>query len=475
MPANHIFVAQQSVNKISHTKNFVDLNGILLRGTVLRNTKWVTGIVIATGSDTKQVRNMGDTPSKQSEHDKMMNRHTAVNLLFMVLICMVCSLGFGIWTAKYRYSPFRTGSATYSSWVDAFINFWGGLILYQNIVPISLYICIEVAKSFQSYMINQDLDMYHEETDTPCQVRTWNISDNLGQIEFIFSDKTGKLTRNIMEFKHCSIGRALYLGRETREDHTLATQLQQVRHNSTLDEIDSAWLEKGHSANKTAEIDYCTFIKKEQRGWFDPELDRILASPVSTSDHAQKVHHFLTLISLCHSVVIDHECTDLEGKVKYNAQSPDELCLVAMASENGFRFKGRRQLPDGTAKLMIEVNDVEMNFTLLNVLEFDSDRKRMSVIVKCESNGKIVLYSKGADSVIMERTSNLELRNNDVVPFTLDALERFSEEGLRTLCLAYREISENEYDEWNRKYQQVMTTVYPIPENRTAALEMSII
>lgn len=69
----------------------------------------------------------------------------------------------------------------------------------------SLYISIEIVKTIQAFFIYQDIDMYYAPLDYPCVPKTWNISDDLGQIEYIFSDKTGTLTQNVMEFKKCSI------------------------------------------------------------------------------------------------------------------------------------------------------------------------------------------------------------------------------------------------------------------------------
>lgn len=69
------------------------------------------------------------------------------------------------------------------------------LITFQNIVPISLYISIEFVRTAQAAFIYFDKQMWYEKTDQPTIARSWNLSDDLGQIEYIFSDKTGTLTQ----------------------------------------------------------------------------------------------------------------------------------------------------------------------------------------------------------------------------------------------------------------------------------------
>nr|XP_029118166.1 phospholipid-transporting ATPase 3-like [Elaeis guineensis] len=85
------------------------------------------------------------------------------------------------------------------------------ITLYSTIIPISLYVSIEMIKFIQStQFINKDLNMYHAESNTPALARTSNLNEELGQVEYIFSDKTGTLTRNLMEFFKCSIGGEIY-------------------------------------------------------------------------------------------------------------------------------------------------------------------------------------------------------------------------------------------------------------------------
>jgi phospholipid-transporting ATPase len=69
---------------------------------------------------------------------------------------------------------------------------------------------MEIVKYFVGSFINSDMDMYHEESNTPAAARTSSLVEELGQIDYIFSDKTGTLTCNVMEFKMVSIAGIAY-------------------------------------------------------------------------------------------------------------------------------------------------------------------------------------------------------------------------------------------------------------------------
>ncbi|KAG0258725.1 hypothetical protein BGZ95_004883 [Linnemannia exigua] len=190
----------------------VDINNMLLRGHVIRNTHWVIAVIVATGTETKIMLNSGETPSKRSRIEKTMNIQVAINFGILLLLCVVCAVGSTIYDSKWR------GTGAEQLWnqskrggkIEGVITFFTSLIIFQNIIPISLYISIEFVKTFQAYFIWQDSDMYDIELDQFCTPKTWNLTDDLGQIEYVFSDKTGTLTRNIMEFKKCSINGKIY-------------------------------------------------------------------------------------------------------------------------------------------------------------------------------------------------------------------------------------------------------------------------
>ncbi|XP_030252563.1 phospholipid-transporting ATPase IA isoform X5 [Sparus aurata] len=360
---------------------------ILLRGAQLRNTQWVHGVVVYTGHDTKLMQNSTRPPLKLSNVERITNFQILVLFGCLLAISLVCSIGQTIW--KYQYgndawymdlnSP-DGGAANFG------LNFLTFIILFNNLIPISLLVTLEVIKFIQAFFINWDTDMLYEPTNTPAMARTSNLNEELGQVKYIFSDKTGTLTCNVMQFKKCTIAGVAY----------------------------------GHSTQSS-----------EEAGFNDPSLLENLQSNHPT---AAVIQEFMTMMAICHTAV--PERTD--GNITYQAASPDEGALVRAARNLGFVFSGRT--PD---TVIMEMLGTEEKYELLHVLEFTSARKRMSVIMRTPS-GKIRLYCKGADTVIYDRLAD----SSRYKEITLKHLEQFATEGLRTLCFAVADVSESSYQHW---------------------------
>ncbi|KAI8968964.1 hypothetical protein BDF20DRAFT_827472 [Mycotypha africana] len=424
----------QAETTVSHQKTeAVTYNNLLLRGSILRNTKWAIGIIIFTGDETKIMLNSGKTPSKR----------TLANANFD-------SPG----SAHFFNYGIEGSNATYLG----FITFWVCLILYQNIVPISLYISVEIVKTLAAYFIYADVDMYHEPTDTPCIPKTWNISDDLGQIEYVFSDKTGTLTQNVMEAKKCTINGVSYGMGKTETSMGADIRRGSFDGNNQGNDIN---MEKAKEAmySKQRELFENKYLGSNPT-FIDPKFFEDLSQ--QGSSHAAAMVHFYTSLALCHTAIAERPDKNNRYFLEYKAQSPDEAALVASARDVGFVFLGR-EANTLTAEIMGQVK----KFELLNVLEFNSTRKRMSVIIKPHDSSKIVLLCKGADSVIYERLCSdfgdqieLQKQQTQLKDTTSEHLEKFANEGLRTLCLAYRFISEKDYKVWNKRYQEASAAIY---------------
>ena len=379
---------------------------LLLRGATLRNTPWIHGIVVFTGHETKLMRNATATPIKRTQVERMVNMQILMLVTILVALSIVSSVGDLIVskTAKNKlsYLYINDTNAAKQFFSDIF-TYW---VLYSNLVPISLFVTIEVVKYYHAFLINSDLDIYYDRTDTAAICRTSSLVEELGQIEYIFSDKTGTLTCNMMEFRQCSIGGVQYAD-EVPEDR------------------------RATEPNGPGIFD------------FNKLRENLETHPSRTA-----IHHFLALLATCHTVIPEKR-DEKPGEIKYQAASPDEGALVEGAVMMGYRFTTRRP-----RSVTVIIDDEENEYELLAVCEFNSTRKRMSAILRCP-DGKVRCYCKGADTVILERLS----KDNPIVEATLQHLEEYATEGLRTLCLAMREVPEQEFQEWYQIYETASTTV----------------
>ncbi|KAF9524901.1 phospholipid-transporting ATPase 1 [Crepidotus variabilis] len=438
----------------------VTINELLLRGCSVRNTAWIIGLVVFTGADTKIMLNGGETPSKRSKIERETNFNVIVNFVILSIMCIVAAIFSGLEDSKTGTSAsfFEEGSDPTTSYiVNAVITFVSCLIAFQNMVPISLYISIEIVKTIQAYFISQDIDMYYAPYDTPCVPKTWNISDDLGQIEYVFSDKTGTLTQNVMEFQKCSIAGIAYgegvteaqRGAATREGKGDALDPRDLKEKmSSLKQQMIAIMERTFK-NRYFQADQLTLIS--------PKFAEDLAD--KTGSQKAKAIGFFRALALCHSVLADKPEDSNPYLVNYKAESPDEAALVTAARDAGFPFVGRSK-----DTFEIEVMGQSEKYTFLKMLEFNSTRKRMSVILR-QPDGRIICYCKGADSVIYERLT----KDHDpwLKEQTSKDMEMFANNGLRTLCISYRYVEEEDYLTWSRTYDAATNAI----ENREEEID----
>ncbi|KAI5810829.1 hypothetical protein BZA77DRAFT_254260 [Pyronema omphalodes] len=431
----------------------VSINNLLLRGCTLRNTDWAIGIVAFTGDETKIMMNAGITPSKRSRISRELNWNVICNFLILLIMCLLSGIVQGITWAKGNESLdyFEFGSIGGSPAVDGIVTFWTAVILFQNLVPISLYISIEIIKLAQAFFIYSDVHMYYAKLDYPCTPKSWNISDDLGQIEYIFSDKTGTLTQNVMEFKKCTVNGVPY-----GEAYTEAQAGMQKRQGINVEE-------EGARMRAHIESDRVEMIKGLRQINYNPYLDEEKITFVSSSfvndlrgmsgeEQAQANNHFMLVLALCHTVLPDR-LSDDPPRVDFKAQSPDEAALVATARDCGYSLVDRT-----THGVTVNVQGEEKEFEVLTTLEFNSARKRMSAIVRMPDTGKIFLFCKGADSIIYSRLRPGEQKDLRVA--TAQHLEVFAREGLRTLCIAQKELTEEEYLAWSKEHDIAAAAVH---------------
>lgn len=371
------------------------LNEVVYRGSILRNTPCAIGLVINSGEECKIRMNANHHPkAKRPALEAVYNRIVLSLVFYVICLTMGCSIGYLLWQRDTENSAWYLEGER----VPAEDIIVGYAIMFNNVIPLALYVSLEIIKIGQMLMLNGDLGMYDEVSETPARCNTNTILENLGQVGYIFSDKTGTLTENVMKFRKMTIAGTAWLhasdlldeGNTPKEDimkDSVRDGLsvnENTRFSTSSRRSSSQWrcrARLGHNNDDMTTEDLLEFVKIRPN-----------------SNFARRAVQYILAMALCHTCLPEFRGDEIE----YQASSPDELALVRAAQDLGYTVV-QRSSKQITLKISgADGSEATRIYEILDVIEFSSKRKRMSIVLRCP-DGRIWLISKGADSVILPR------------------------------------------------------------------------
>ena len=471
-------------------KTYFDSKNILLRGSRLKNVDYVYGVAVYTGKDTKLMLNINHSSLKISDIDRILG----YIVIFLIGICILTTIIASIigiilrnkglpdydkndYNEGYMYY-YRKGSSKKNLLEN--IRIIAGHFHTLSVIPISIMIVNAVIKVFQTAFL-EFTPAYKEDEGDQIKCFSTTLIEQLGKVKYIFSDKTGTLTRNEMVFKGCSIYTKLYDSSTDENGNKKIDQnymplpvglrtelaLSQIRsvskrrgkRGSGVGTVPSALSEGGMSdeeemINVTSKISptFCTdyFFESLKDKTSPVEINEEGSGPFKTQFEA--IEQFLLNIVTNHDVLIEKRTE--RNELIYQGVSPDEVTLVSSADELGYTFLSREN-----NKIVIEVYDYENDskeireFDVLKKFDFTSERQRSSIVVRDLKTNIIIIYIKGSDRKIFGSIDEFSTQN--LFEASKQHVDQFAKQGLRTLCYSFKYLNENEYNSWIKEYDDI--------------------
>ena len=382
------FIGQLNiVHESAIIKEPLSLENTMWANTVLASKK-VLGMVIYSGKETRAQMNSSLPRSKVGKLDLELNMLNKILFLVMLLSSFIILLIKG----------FSQNIAS------NFITYFRFVVLLCSIIPISLRVNLDISKTVNSSAINKDENI----PDTI--VRNSTIPEELGRIQYIFSDKTGTLTRNEMIFKKLAFESDLFTDENSNDIKMILEDDCKIASGPALDMINK---------DKINEINQNKRIRRNRN---------------------KVIRDTITAMALCHNVTP----TYLEnGEIFFQASSPDEIALVQTANKLGIKLIART---DKEIKIL-NANNVEETYEILANFPFSSETKRMGIILRNKMHNHIIFYLKGAEN-IMEKFVKEDYKSH-----IKENAENLASTGLRTLVLSQKLIDNNFYNSWLEKYK----------------------
>mmetsp|Transcript_9269 Transcript_9269/g.20748 ORF Transcript_9269/g.20748 Transcript_9269/m.20748 type:complete len:1129 (-) Transcript_9269:100-3486(-) len=419
----------------SQEKVPLDEGNVVLRGCKIKQVAWCIGMVVYTGKESKIMMNSKSAGGRKISHlEREIGRLTLFILLTQCVLCAIAALVSAIFdtadeNADRRYLNLRdnSGEVKWNFVMVLIIRFFNFIILFSNFIPISLLVSVNIVKFIQVYFIYQDQSMIHE--GMHAIPRTSDLNEEMGQIEYVFSDKTGTLTMNVMDFRKFCVDGVTY-----------GEGVTEIRRN-VLAKMGQKVVEPSKESSSRPSTKHVNLI--------DRKLEDILSA--KSGQQYERVRTLMLHLAINHEVIPeDNE----DGSLTYSASSPDEAALVYGARHFGFRLTARN-----VEGISVQLGDgAPIKVKILATLKFNSTRKRSSVIAQFEDpeaggGMRSVLFTKGADSVLTPRLVKSQV---DAPEFkkTMETLDTFAEDGLRTLCLAGKDLTDDELKSFLKKFEE---------------------